>query len=395
MRLRSTLALALILAGGFWLYTASRSGTVYPPLLRKIVPAFAAPARAPVALAEAPPQTHFDSEEARDIAIYKRVSPSVVNVTSQIIQYNLLWGPVPESGQGSGFFINKDGYILTNYHVIAGATRLTVTWTPKKDQSHQYSATVVGRAPELDLAVIKIAATNLPSITLGDSSDLQVGQQVLAIGNPYGLPGTMTQGIISSVRTVHEGEGEDGRPGADIENAIQTDAPINPGNSGGPLLNSLGEVIGIDTMIFTQTGSNVGLGFAIPIDTAKAVLQQMITTGTVQTISLGLQAFPLSPTIAQQLGLNVDHGLLVLGVAPGSLAAQAGLRMGNEPGYLGNTPVKFGGDIILAVNGEPLQDQAQLSNILLLQKPGSIVTLTVLRNGRQIQIPIKLGTESV
>lgn len=395
MRLRSIVALALILAGGFWLYTASHSGTVYPALLHKLIPAIAAPERSPVALAEAPPQTQFEPEEARDISIYKRVSPSVVNITSQILSYNFFWGPVPESGQGSGFFINQDGYILTNYHVIQGARQLSVTWTPQKDHPHQYSATVVGRAPELDLAVIKIAATNMPAVTFGDSTDLHVGQHVLAIGNPYGLPGTMTHGIISSIRSVREGDQDNGDPGADIENAIQTDAPINPGNSGGPLLNTQGEVIGIDTMIFTQTGSNVGLGFAIPINTVKAVLQQMITTGTVQQISLGLQTIPLSSEIAQQLGLSVDHGLLVIGVRAGGLAAQAGLRVGNQPGYLGNMRVRFGGDIILAFNGEPLQDQSQLGTLLLLQKPGSTVTLTVLRNGRQIQVPIKLGTEQV
>ncbi|HUX67363.1 MAG TPA: trypsin-like peptidase domain-containing protein [Terriglobales bacterium] len=391
MRMRTVLALALIMAGAFWFYAASRSGAAYPPFLHGVLPQAAA--GRPVALAEAPPQTNFSPQETRDISIYKRVSPSVVNITSQIIQYNLLWGPVPASGQGSGFFINRDGYILTNYHVIAGARRLTVTWTPQKDRSRQFPATVVGSAPELDLAVIRIAASRLPPVTLGDSANLQVGQQVLAIGNPYGLPGTMTQGIISSIRTVREGQQDNGRPGADIEGAIQTDAPINPGNSGGPLLNSLGEVIGIDTMIYSQTGSNIGIGFAIPINSAKAVLQQLLTTGRVQTVSLGVQSYPVSPDVAQQLGLGVDHGLMVLGVRPGSLAARAGLRVGSQPGYIGNTPVRFGGDIILAANGEPLQDQGQLSNILLLQKPGSTVTLTVLRQGRQVQVPITLGTE--
>lgn len=392
MKIRPTLALALILAGGFWFYAALRSGTGYAPLLRTLLPNGA---KHGVALAEAPPQSSFQPDESRDIEIYHKVSPSVVNITSQIIQYNLLWGPVPASGQGSGMFLNKDGYILTNYHVIAGAHSLKVTWTPKKDQPQSFSATIVGQAPLLDLAVIKIqnAPGNLPPATLGDSSNLQVGQRVLAIGNPYGLPGTMTEGIISSIRTVQEGQQDDGSPGADIENAIQTDAPINPGNSGGPLLNSLGEVIGIDTMIYSETGSNIGIGFAIPINSAKAVLQQMISTGRVQTVSLGALMYPVSPDVARQLRLDVDHGLLVLGVRSGSLAAQAGLKAGNTPGYIGNTPVRFGGDIILAANGEPLQDQGQLGNILLLQKPGATVTLTVLRNGREIQVPVRLGAE--
>ncbi|TAN22685.1 MAG: trypsin-like serine protease [Acidobacteria bacterium] len=391
MKWRPVLALALILAGGFFLYVSTHGGPFYPDFGSALAPRAIGHT---VALAEAPPQTQFEPDELRDINIYHRVKPSVVNVTSQIIQYSMLWGPVPASGQGSGFFINGKGYILTNYHVIRDAQKLTVTWTPKKDDSHQYPATVVGTAPQLDLAVIKIdAGQSVPAMTLGDSGNLQVGQHVLAIGNPYGLPGTMTSGIISSIRTVHEGPQDNGAPGADIENAIQTDAPINPGNSGGPLLNTLGEVIGIDTMIYTQTGSNVGIGFAIPINSVKAVLNQLITTGHVQTVSLGMLTYPISPSVAQQLGLNVSHGLLVLGVRRGSLAANAGLRAGNEPGYIGNTQVHFGGDIILAVDGEPLQDQGQLGNILLLQKPGSTITLTIQRHGKQIKIPITLGTE--
>ena len=389
MKLRAILALALIFAGGFWLYTATHSGSLYPPFLNGLA---SGNGGRHVALAEAPPQTSFEPIEERNIDIYRKVSPSVVNITSQIIQYNLLWGPVPASGQGSGFFINSDGYILTNYHVIRGARRLTVTWTPKKDQSHQYSATVVGAAPSLDLAVIKVAGSKLPAVTLGDSGNLQVGQKVLAIGNPFGLPGTMTSGIISSIRTVRESN-ENGQRGADIENAIQTDAPINPGNSGGPLLNSLGEVIGIDTMIYTETGANIGIGFAIPINSAKAVLNQLITTGRVQTVSLGIESIPVNADIAQQLGLPVDHGLLVLDVRPGSVAARSGIRVGNQPGYIGNTPVRFGGDIILAFNGEPLQDQSQLSNLLLLQKPGAAISLTVQRGDRKVEVPVHLGSE--
>ncbi|HEY7855818.1 MAG TPA: trypsin-like peptidase domain-containing protein [Terriglobales bacterium] len=382
MKLRPIVTLALVAAAAFSLYTSSHSGWLYPN----------AGVGHTIVLANAPPQTSFEPDENRDIDIYHRVSPSVVNITSQIIQYDF-WGPVPASGQGSGFFLNQDGYILTNYHVIQGARRLTVSWTPKKDQTHQFNASVVGTAPELDLAVIKIASTNLPPVTLGDSSNLEVGQRVLAIGNPFGLPGTMTQGIISSIRTVREGQNEQGGPGADIENAIQTDAPINPGNSGGPLLNSRGEVIGIDTLIYSETGSNVGIGFAIPINSVKAVLQQLISTGRVQTVTLGVQSVPVSAEVAQELGLSVDHGLLVVALQPGGLAARAGLRVGDQPGYIGNLPVHFGGDIILAANGEPLQDQAQLSNILLLQKPGATVNLSVQRGNRQIQVPIMLGTE--
>lgn len=370
-----TLGWGLILAGLFLALTTWRLGHI--PL---------AHGGGPITLLTAPPQTSFAPEEQRMIDIYARVRPSVVNITSQIIQFDFLFGPVPESGQGSGFIINRDGYILTNFHVIQGARQLTVTWTPATSQSHTYNATVVGTAQALDLAVIKIPATDLPPVTLGDSSRLQVGQQVEAIGNPFGLPGTMTHGIISSIRTVQEGDAN-----VDIESAIQTDAPINPGNSGGPLLNSQGSVIGINTMILSETGSNVGIGFAIPINEAKAVLNQLVTTGHVEGVKLGVESLPLSADLAQQLGLPVNHGLLVISVDPGSLAARAGLRGGTEPGYIGNMPVRFGGDIITAFNGEPLQSSSQLTSLLLTQPPDSTVTLTVQRGDRQLQVPISLA----
>ncbi len=372
-RLARPLALALILAGAFALYTSLRHES--PRLVRADVP-----------LIESAPQTHFEANELRNIAIYKRVRPSVVNITTQIIAFDLLFGPVPESGQGSGFIINPGGYILTNYHVIRDAQRLRVAWTPRRNETHRYSAQVVGTAPDLDLAVIKIPAAHLPAVTLGDSSNLQVGQDVLAIGNPYGLPGTMTQGIISSIRTVRDPSG-----GVNIDNAIQTDAPINPGNSGGPLLNSEGQVIGIDSAIYSQTGSNIGIGFAIPINLAKAVLHDLITTGHVNRPTLGITGYPISSDMAEQLNLPVDHGVLVLSAPPGSPAARAGLRGGTEPGYIGNTPVKFGGDIIVALDGEPVESPDDIARLLVTKHAGEQVTLTIFRGGRQMTLRVTLG----
>jgi S1-C subfamily serine protease len=375
-KLARPLTIGAAFAALFLLYTTFRSGS---PLRL----------HAPVQLTEAAPQAKFDADELDNIRVYKDVRPAVVNITSQIIQFDLLFGAVPAAGQGSGFVINKDGYILTNNHVIADATRLTVTVTPAKNASRQYPATVVGAIPELDLAVIRIPAHNLPQVTLGDSSNLEVGQKVLALGNPFGLPGTMTRGIISSIRTVR-----DPNSGIDIENAIQTDAAINPGNSGGPLLNSQGQVIAIDSAIYSETGSNVGIGFAIPINEAKAVINDLITTGHVRRPSLGVRSFPISPFIADQLNLPVDHGLMVVEVVPGSAAAAAGLRGGTEPGYIGNTRVRFGGDIIVAIDGEPIADPSDLARVMILKRAGDVVTVTIYRGNRKMDVKVKLGQES-
>ncbi len=371
-------SLALGLAGGFWLYTSLRSGHVFTFHRRT------------VKLVEAAPQSQYEPGELDNIQIYRRVRPAVVNITSQIIQYSFLFGPEPASGQGSGFFINSHGYILTNYHVIRGATRLRVTWTPARNQSRTFNATVVGTAPVLDLAVIKINANHLPTVTLGNSSNLQVGQKVLAIGNPFGLPGTMTRGIISSIRSVRDPGGH-----VNIENAIQTDAAINPGNSGGPLLNSQGQVIGIDSAIYGATGSNVGIGFAIPINEAKAVLKDLITTGHVERPSLGISEYiDLSPYLAQELNLPVRHGVLVVKVKPGGAAARAGLRGGHTPGYYGDTPVEFGGDVITAVNGERIESGSDLERILILDHAGQWVTLTVARGGKTLHLRVQLGQKT-
>ena len=216
------------------------------------------------------PEESLDGEEQNNISVYKKNIPSVVNVTSRAMTFDFFYGLVPQEGQGSGFVIDKEGHILTNYHVIADARQVEVTMHNRK----KYKATVVGTDPSHDLAVIQIKAPDLVPAILGDSRNLQVGQKVYAIGNPFGLAGTMTRGIVSSIRPVREPNG------AMIDEAIQTDAAINPGNSGGPLMNWHGEVIGINTMILSNANQSAGIGFAIPINTAKAVLERSDDAGS-------------------------------------------------------------------------------------------------------------------
>jgi len=290
---------------------------------------------------------------------------------------------VPQEGQGSGFIIDHDGHVLTNYHVIADARQVEVTLHNRK----KYRATVVGTDRSHDLAVIQIKAPELTAMTLGDSRNLQVGQKVYAIGNPFGLAGTLTSGIVSSIRSVQEPDG------VTIDEAIQTDAAINPGNSGGPLLNSHGEVIGINTMIASNPGvsQSAGIGFAIPINTAKAVLNDLLTLGRVRRPALGVLTLPISADIADELGLASDYGLLIVRVTPGGAAERAGLRGGSERAYLGNTPIMVGGDLIVAVDGQEVQDQQQLSRIMNNHRAGDTVKVTIYRGKRKMEVDVTLG----
>src|SRR6202000_1343091 len=223
-----------------------------------------------VEITQASGSTSYDSEEQNNISVYKKALPSVVNITSTAVTFDFFYGTVPQQGMGSGFVIDSEGHILTNYHVVENARQLEVTTSDKK----KYKAKIVGTDPIHDLAVIQIPEKSVPKAEIGESKDLVVGQKVYAIGNPFGLSGTMTRGIISSIRSVRGGEG------GPIEDAIQTDAAINPGNSGGPLLNSRGEVIGINTMIATGGAEqSSGIGFAIPINTIKAGLSDFTKYG--------------------------------------------------------------------------------------------------------------------
>ena len=381
MRFARPLFIGLILAGAFYWYTTHHSGV-------NVTPADLISRPTHVELSEAAGPETLDADERNNIDVYHKAIPSVVNITSKTMGYDIFYGPVPEEGQGSGFIIDKEGHVLTNYHVVGKATQVEVTLHNKKT----YKAEVIGRDRAHDLAVVKIDAPGVVPAVLGDSKNLQVGQKTFAIGNPFGLAGTMTRGIISSLRPIRT-PGTPGSPeGSYIEEAIQTDAAINPGNSGGPLLNSHGEVIGINSMIATG-GSNqsAGIGFAIPINVAKAVLSDLITLGTVRRPSLGISTLPIGPELAQEMDLPADYGMLIIQTISGGAADKAGLRGGNQRAYLGNRPIMIGGDLIVAINGEPIGEQQDLANAMNKHRAGDTVTVTIYRAKRKMDVKVVLG----
>jgi S1-C subfamily serine protease len=373
MKLLRPVVLAILLVGAFFYFTTWKSS---PLRLTKWI---SRPNK--VEITEAAGAESLDSEEQNNILVYRKNIPSVVNITSKAVTFDFFYGLVPQEGQGSGFVIDKEGHVLTNYHVIADARQVEVTMHNRK----KFRATVIGTDPAHDLAVIKIEAPNLTPAVLGDSHNLQVGQKVYAIGNPFGLAGTMTRGIVSSIRPVKEPNG------ATIDEAIQTDAAINPGNSGGPLMNGHGEVIGINTMILSNVGQNAGIGFAIPINTAKAVLNDLVTLGRVRRPALGVSTIPIGPELAEQMGLPVDFGLLIVKVLPGQAADRAGLRGGSERAYLGNIPIMLGGDLIVAINGENVQDQQDLAQVMNAHRAGDTVKVTVYRAKQKLEVTVTLG----
>jgi S1-C subfamily serine protease len=371
MKLLRPVAIAVLLVGFFFYFTTYRSRTFHLT---------SSPAEK-MDVTEAATNEPLDGEEQNNISVYRRNIGSVVNVTSKAVAFDFFYGLVPQEGQGSGFIIDHDGHILTNYHVIAEARQVEVTLHNRK----KYRATVVGTDRSHDLAIIQIKAPELAPMTLGDSKNLQVGQKVYAIGNPFGLSGTLTSGLVSSIRSVQEPEG------VTIDEAIQTDAAINPGNSGGPLLNSRGEVIGINTMIASNSGQNAGIGFAIPINTAKAVLNDLVTLGRVRRPALGIVTIPISPDIADQLGLAADYGLLIVRAVPGGAADRAGLRGGSERAYLGNQPIMVGGDLITAIDGQDVQDQQELSRVMNGHRAGDTIRVTIYRGKRKMEVQVTLG----
>jgi S1-C subfamily serine protease len=377
MKLMRPFILALAIAGAFFYFTTwrsnSRASALHPSNW------FSQPAS--VEITEAAGGESLDSEEQNNIAVYKKNIPSLVNVTSRAMTFDFFYGLVPQEGQGSGFVIDRDGHILTNYHVIAEARQVEVTMHNRK----KYKATVIGTDPAHDLAVIQIKAADLVPAVLGDSHNLQVGQKVYAIGNPFGLAGTMTRGIVSSIRPVREPNG------ATIDEAIQTDAAINPGNSGGPLMNWHGEVIGINTMILSSVNQNAGIGFAIPINTAKAVLNDLMTLGRVRRPALGVRTIPISPELADEIGLPADYGLLILQVTPGGSADLAGLRGGDQRAYLGNSLVMLGGDLIVAIDGGKITDEDDLAQIMNDHRAGDTVKITIFRGKKKMDVQVPLG----
>lgn len=379
------LLLIVLIVGGFW-YVTSHAGfqsTGRLPLLHhanQVLPSS-------LHLTEADAQPAFDTEEQNNIATYRRVLPAVVNITSTAVAFDFFNGMVPQQGQGSGFIVDHAGHILTNFHVIEGGRQIEVTLADK----HKYKAQVVLSDKSHDLALLQIDAPNLTPVVLANSQGLQVGQKVFAIGNPFGLSGTMTTGIISALRSIRGPEGNL------IENAIQTDAAINPGNSGGPLLNSHGEVIGINSLIATnpneaeRVDQSAGIGFAIPINTAKAVLEDFARYGRVRRPSLGIVSLPIGPDLAQQMGLAADYGVLIQKIVPGGAADLAGLHGGSQQAYLGNTPIFLGGDLIIAIDGQEVTNGQDISEVMDKHKTGDVVTVTYLRGQKKLTARVTLG----
>jgi len=375
------IVLVLVLVGGFW-YLINHSRPVNQAL-----------PGGTMHLTEAHAAPEYDAEELSNISVYKKALPSVVNITATSVAYNFFYGVVPQQGQGSGFILNKEGQILTNYHVISNGdqrlarnTEVEVTTSDK----HHYKANVMATDRHHDLALLQIkGAQNLVPAVLASSHDLAVGQKVYAIGNPFGLNGTMTTGSISALRSIH------GPTGDPIENAIQTDAAINPGNSGGPLLNSRGEVIGITSLIATNPNQGVdqsaGIGFAIPIDTAKAVLGDFQRYGRVRRPALGISSIPIGPDLASQMGLPAQAGVLIQQVLPGGPAERAGLHGGNQTAYLDNQQIYLGGDLIVGIDGQEVSSGQDIAEAMDKHQVGDTITITFFRGRRKLTVKVTLG----
>jgi S1-C subfamily serine protease len=313
--------------------------------------------------------------------IYERDAPGVVFVSSTIVRhtespFELFRGEGQQqqgTATGSGFVINSNGTILTNYHVVANATKVTVSLG---EHSKTVAAQVVGKDPSKDLAVLRIPVEGqtLHALRLGDSSTAQVGEPVLAIGNPFDLDRTLTTGVVSALQRQITAPN-----GFTISNVIQTDAPINPGNSGGPLLNARGEVVGINSQIETAgTNGNIGIGFAIPINTAKSELATLEKGGTVQEAYLGVESITVDASLAP-LDLPVKEGALVERVQPGTPAEKAGIKGGDVEAHVNGSPVEVGGDIIVGINGKPVASSEALASEIGAKKPGESVTVELLR----------------
>lgn len=329
--------------------------------------------------------TNYSADEQNNIDIYKASRDATVNIVSTVYRENWFFQPVPEKGAGSGFIINPDGNILTNNHVVGGGARLQVTLSDEK----QYRATILWTDTRNDLAMIKInAGRKLPFLKLGDSDNLLVGQKVLAIGNPFEFQGTLTTGIVSSLnRTIEPEEGER------LEGMIQTDAAINPGNSGGPLLDSHGNVIGINTAIYGSQG-NIGLGFAMPINRAKPMLEEFAQTGRVARPSLGFRSVYIAGDLAQELNLPARGGLLIQSIDESSPADQAGLRGPRQVVIVGNYRLGIGGDFIVGVEGQRVEGDDTLTRAFNRKRAGDVLNLTIYRNGRTYQVALRLGEAS-
>lgn len=323
-------------------------------------------------------------EERNNIAVYEKVADGVVNVTSTAIQMDFFFNAFPTQGSGSGSIINPKGYILTNHHVVADAQKLEVTLA----DGSKWPAKLVGSDPDNDLAVIKIDAPKekLKVVAMGDSKNLRIGQKVLAIGNPFGLQRTLTTGIISSLgRTIRS------EVGTLIEDVIQTDAAINPGNSGGPLLDSDGEIIGINSAILSPSGGSVGIGFAIPVNTARRVVPDLLSKGYVTYPWIGANIQSLIPEIAKYRKLKIERGAVIAEVVKGGPADKAGLKGGNQKIQVGNMIVLVGGDIVVKADQHDVKTNDELIHYIREKKPGDTILLKVYRQGDFVDVRVTLG----
>ncbi len=363
----------LVVAGGALAVAATRStASATQPLWTDKAPVLASPASA-----NATPW----------VAVAKTDTAAVVNISStQVVKnpmvpdgdnpqagpfgdfFRQFFGDMPRTlrthSLGSGFLIRADGYVVTNNHVVDGATDITV----KLSDGRQFPAKIIGRDKKTDLALLKIDADNVPTVTFGDSDTLQVGEPVMAIGNPFGLEGTVTTGIVSAKgRVIGEGP---------YDNFIQTDASINPGNSGGPLVNAAGQVVGIDTAIYSQSGGSVGIGFAIPINVAKTILPQLEAKGHVTRGWLGVSIQPVTPDLAKAMQLPKDQGALVAQVQPDSPAATAGVKAG---------------DVIVAYDGHPVAKASDLPSLVAATPLGTTATMQVVRDGKTVSLTARIA----
>lgn len=324
------------------------------------------------------------TDEKNNQEVYGLTSPGVVNITSTAVVRD--WFSAYQTrGSGSGSILDKEGHILTNAHVVQGASELEV----KLSNGKTYPARALGEDLDNDLALIKIDAPreNLTTIALGTSKELFVGQKVLAIGNPFGLELTLTTGIVSGLARPLKSE----LTGRLIEGAIQTDASINPGNSGGPLLDSRGRVVGINTMIYSPSGGSVGIGFAVPVETAKRVISDIKQYGRVRKPNLAIEAYPLnrlSPQLINALSLPVNEGFMVISVTPGGAADRAGIRNAEEV-RVGRYSIPVG-DIITKIDGQPVAQQDDMDHVLNSKNVGDQVQVELLRDGRRQTLSVQL-----
>ena len=372
-RARIVLAALVLILGAYW--AGARYGPRQPSKVEALPRNAATDAQRDAALS---------TDESINVRIYRQASAAVANILTKATEYDFFMDPVPVEGAGSGFVIDSRGYILTNFHVVQEAQSIEVVLG---DQS-KYAAKFIGADQRNDVALIKIdpKGKKLVALPLGDSSSLQVGQKVLAIGNPFGFQSTLTTGIVSALgRTVQTSQT------TFIDEAIQTDAAINRGNSGGPLINSHGEVIGVNSAIYTPSGTTAGIGFAIPINTAKSIANDLITDGRVHRAYLGVETLPVGGWLGEALDLPVQEGLLVEVATPRGPAAVAGIRGGDRLVQAGMRRIHIGGDVIVAIDGQKVAGQLDVNVVLNHKRPGDTVNVSVYRGGKKMDIPVKLG----